>query len=97
MVQHYDTISVPLVYTQVVTWSIYSYFLVALMGAQWVRPEHADDFKKTHKLPTFDLPVDPEDSEPSNNTPLTINYQGLDLYFPFFLTLQVKIIFYCSE
>ena len=62
------------------------------MGAQWVRPEHAGDFEKTHKIPTFDLPVDPEDSEPGNNGPLTINYQGLDLYFPFFLTLQVNII-----
>ena len=92
LVQHYDTISVPLVYTQVVSWSIYSYFLVALMGAQWVRPEHAADFEKTHKIPTFDLPIDPESSE-SDNTPYSIHYQGLDLYFPFFLTLQVKLFY----
>ncbi|XP_055378516.1 bestrophin-4 isoform X2 [Condylostylus longicornis] len=32
----YDTISVPLVYTQVVTLAVYSYFLTAVMGQQWV-------------------------------------------------------------
>lgn len=32
----YDAISVPLVYTQVVTLAVYSYFLTALMGHQWV-------------------------------------------------------------
>ncbi|XP_070494089.1 bestrophin-4 isoform X3 [Chironomus tepperi] len=31
----YDTISIPLVYTQVVTIAVYSYFLVALFGQQW--------------------------------------------------------------
>ena len=37
-VQHYDTLSVPLVYTQVVTMAVYTYFAAALMGAQWVAP-----------------------------------------------------------
>lgn len=32
----YDTISVPLVYTQVVTLAVYSYFLTSVMGQQWV-------------------------------------------------------------
>ncbi|EAT45610.1 AAEL003145-PA [Aedes aegypti] len=32
----YDTISVPLVYTQVVTLAVYSYFLFSVMGQQWV-------------------------------------------------------------
>ncbi|KAL1489688.1 hypothetical protein ABEB36_013629 [Hypothenemus hampei] len=32
----FDTISVPLVYTQVVTLAVYSYFLTTLMGHQWV-------------------------------------------------------------
>lgn len=32
----YDTISIPLVYTQVVTIAVYSYFLVAVMGQQWI-------------------------------------------------------------
>lgn len=32
----YDTISIPLVYTQVVTLAVYSYFVVALMGQQWI-------------------------------------------------------------
>ncbi|XP_013097191.1 bestrophin-4 isoform X7 [Stomoxys calcitrans] len=31
----YDTISVPLVYTQVVTLAVYSYFLCSVMGQQW--------------------------------------------------------------
>ncbi|XP_030371289.1 bestrophin-2 isoform X4 [Scaptodrosophila lebanonensis] len=31
----YDTISVPLVYTQVVTLAVYSYFLCCVMGQQW--------------------------------------------------------------
>lgn len=32
----YDTISVPLVYTQVVTLAVYSYFITSVMGQQWV-------------------------------------------------------------
>ncbi|XP_076273843.1 bestrophin 1 isoform X6 [Rhynchophorus ferrugineus] len=36
----YDTISVPLVYTQVVTLAVYSYFLTTLMGHQWVENSH---------------------------------------------------------
>ncbi|XP_024944664.1 bestrophin-2 isoform X2 [Cephus cinctus] len=32
---HYDTISVPLVYTQVVTLAVYTYFLTSVMGRQW--------------------------------------------------------------
>lgn len=31
----YDTISVPLVYTQVVTLAVYSFFLCSVMGQQW--------------------------------------------------------------
>lgn len=34
---HYDTISVPLVYTQVVTLAVYTYFLTTVMGRQWVQ------------------------------------------------------------
>ncbi|KAK4886208.1 hypothetical protein RN001_002479 [Aquatica leii] len=33
----YDTISIPLVYTQVVTLAVYTYFLTTLMGHQWVK------------------------------------------------------------
>ncbi|CAG4940878.1 unnamed protein product [Colias eurytheme] len=32
----YDTISVPLVYTQVVTVAVYSYFITSALGSQWV-------------------------------------------------------------
>lgn len=79
-VQHYDTISVPLVYTQVVTLAVYSYFLAALMGAQWVEPESPMDYQLTYKLPTFS-------NRTSSTSSLPI-YQALDLYYPFFLTLQ---------
>ncbi|XP_012261538.1 bestrophin-4 [Athalia rosae] len=32
---HYDMISIPLVYTQVVTLAVYTYFLTSVMGRQW--------------------------------------------------------------
>ncbi|XP_055530851.1 bestrophin-4 isoform X2 [Wyeomyia smithii] len=32
----FDTISIPLVYTQVVTLAVYSYFLTSVMGQQWI-------------------------------------------------------------
>lgn len=34
---HYDTISIPLVYTQVVTLAVYSYFITSVMGRQWIQ------------------------------------------------------------
>ncbi|KAL7733049.1 hypothetical protein ACLKA6_002850 [Drosophila palustris] len=36
MLIHYDTISVPLVYTQVVTLAVYTYFLAAIFGHQYI-------------------------------------------------------------
>ncbi|KAH8242447.1 hypothetical protein KR032_006744 [Drosophila birchii] len=39
MLIHYDTISVPLVYTQVVTLAVYSYFIAAIFGHQWIDRE----------------------------------------------------------
>ncbi|KAH8380219.1 hypothetical protein KR009_009504 [Drosophila setifemur] len=36
MLIHYDTISVPLVYTQVVTLAVYMYFMAAVFGHQWI-------------------------------------------------------------
>ncbi|XP_018365720.1 PREDICTED: bestrophin-4 isoform X1 [Trachymyrmex cornetzi] len=36
-ISHYDTISVPLVYTQVVTLAVYTYFLTTVMGRQWIQ------------------------------------------------------------
>ncbi|XP_072757298.1 bestrophin-4 isoform X2 [Anoplolepis gracilipes] len=38
---HYDTISVPLVYTQVVTLAVYTYFLTSVMGRQWIQKPHS--------------------------------------------------------
>ncbi|KAG5313408.1 BEST2 protein, partial [Acromyrmex insinuator] len=36
-ISHYDTISIPLVYTQVVTLAVYTYFLTTVMGRQWIQ------------------------------------------------------------
>ncbi|KAK2919384.1 bestrophin-2-like [Channa argus] len=38
MLFHYDMISVPLVYTQVVTLAVYSFFIVCLIGRQFLDP-----------------------------------------------------------
>ncbi|XP_029171041.1 bestrophin-4 isoform X2 [Nylanderia fulva] len=38
---HYDTISVPLVYTQVVTLAVYTYFLTCVMGRQWIQKSNS--------------------------------------------------------
>lgn len=38
---HYDAISIPLVYTQVVTLAVYTYFLCNVIGNQWV--DRVDD------------------------------------------------------
>lgn len=38
----YDTVCVPLVYTQVVTLSVYTYFIAQLMGRQFVETRHPD-------------------------------------------------------
>ncbi|KAM4603280.1 bestrophin-2a [Polymixia lowei] len=38
MLFHYDMVSVPLVYTQVVTLAVYSFFLVCLIGRQFLDP-----------------------------------------------------------
>ncbi|XP_063908747.1 bestrophin-4-like [Zophobas morio] len=46
----YDMISVPLVYTQVVTLAVYSYFLTTLMGQQWVE---GSDYKFDLYFPVF--------------------------------------------
>ncbi|XP_058496183.1 bestrophin-2-like [Solea solea] len=41
MLFHYDMISVPLVYTQVVTLAVYSFFLACLIGRQFLDPSQA--------------------------------------------------------
>uniref|UniRef100_W8C132 Bestrophin homolog n=1 Tax=Ceratitis capitata TaxID=7213 RepID=W8C132_CERCA len=39
VILHFDSVPIPLVYTQVVTLAVYSYFLAALIGQQWVPKE----------------------------------------------------------
>ncbi|XP_054735821.1 bestrophin-4-like [Anastrepha obliqua] len=39
VILHFDSVPIPLVYTQVVALTVYSYFLAALIGQQWVPKE----------------------------------------------------------
>ncbi|XP_076620326.1 bestrophin-4 isoform X2 [Colletes latitarsis] len=50
---HYDTISVPLVYTQVVTLAVYTYFLTSVMGRQWVQNSSTSTSKIDLYFPVF--------------------------------------------
>ncbi|XP_035025483.1 bestrophin-4 [Hippoglossus stenolepis] len=50
---HYDWISIPLVYTQVVTIAVYSYFAFCLIGRQFLNPEKG---YKNHNLDMY-VPV----------------------------------------
>ncbi|XP_049889159.1 bestrophin-4 [Epinephelus moara] len=50
---HYDWISIPLVYTQVVTLAVYSYFAFCVIGRQFLNPEKG---YKDHKLDMY-IPV----------------------------------------
>ncbi|XP_064490247.1 bestrophin-4-like [Ornithodoros turicata] len=43
MLFSYDWISIPLVYTQVVTLAIYTYFLATVMGRQYLKPSNNQD------------------------------------------------------
>jgi len=45
----YDWISVPLVYTQVVTLAVYFYFIAALFGSQWVMPASEEAHSMIYK------------------------------------------------
>ena len=44
-IMNHDWVSVPLVYTQVVTLAVYSYFVAAIIGGQWISPESPDAYK----------------------------------------------------
>ena len=48
---NHDWVSVPLVYTQVVTLAVYSYFAAALIGAQWISPQSDEAYKDAYGLP----------------------------------------------
>ncbi|SPP75994.1 bestrophin-2 [Drosophila guanche] len=50
MLIHYDTISVPLVYTQVVTLAVYTYFMAAIFGHQWIDREFASGSRYTNVI-----------------------------------------------
>lgn len=39
----YDMISIPLVYTQVVTLAVYSYFITSVIGRQWTEHQQIKD------------------------------------------------------
>ena len=68
-------VSVPLVYTQVVTLAVYAYFMAALIGCQWISPVSNDAYKAAYGLPVGDTGA------------------KLDLFYPFFLTIQFAFFF----
>jgi len=72
---NHDWVSVPLVYTQVVTLAVYSYFAAALIGAQWISPQSDEAYKDAYGLP------------------LGSARAKLDLFYPFFLTIQFAFFF----
>ena len=74
-IMNHDWVSVPLVYTQVVTLAVYSYFVAAIIGGQWISPESAAAYKAAYGIP--------------------IGGTGtkLDLFYPFFLTIQFAFFF----
>lgn len=43
MLISYDTISVPLVYTQVVTLAVYSFFIASAISSQWYESKLTED------------------------------------------------------
>ena len=50
-IMNHDWVSVPLVYTQVVTLAVYSYFVAAIIGGQWINPESSEAYKAAYGLP----------------------------------------------
>ncbi|CAL4069019.1 unnamed protein product [Meganyctiphanes norvegica] len=46
----YDWINIPLVYTQVVTIAVYSFFLASLLGAQFLDPDPAKDYLPKYRV-----------------------------------------------
>merc|ERR1719225_2541917 len=72
---NHDWVSVPLVYTQVVTLAVYFYFTAALIGAQWINPESEEAYKTAHGIP------------------VTRTGTRLDMFYPFFLTIQFAFYF----
>ena len=50
LILSYDWVSVPLVYTQLVTLAVYSYFLAALFGAQWVQPDNNQSYTLLYSI-----------------------------------------------
>ncbi|XP_077815601.1 bestrophin-4 isoform X2 [Macaca mulatta] len=69
MLFHYDWISIPLVYTQVVTIAVYSFFALSLVGRQFVEPEAGA--AKPQKLLKPDQEPAPALGDPDMYVPLT--------------------------
>ncbi|XP_063153915.1 bestrophin-4 isoform X3 [Candoia aspera] len=53
MLFHYDWISIPLVYTQVVTIAVYSFFAFCVVGRQFLDPAHSGELDMYVPLPTL--------------------------------------------
>ena len=74
-IMNHDWVCVPLVYTQVVTLAVYSYFVAALIGGQWIYPETPEAYERAYGLP------------------VGATGAKLDLFYPFFLTIQFAFFF----
>jgi len=74
----FDWISVPLVYTQVVTLAVYVYFFSCIMGKQWVKNSGGDG--------GGEMDSESEKQRDSRHSP---SYSAnIDLFFPVFTILQ---------
>ncbi|XP_053325432.1 bestrophin-4 [Spea bombifrons] len=85
MLFHYDWISVPLVYTQVVTIAVYSFFASCLIGRQFLDPNHncnANTLNPSQNSTGYTLDTSPKDLR-----------HTLDPYVPVFTLLQFFFYF----
>ena len=77
-IMNHDWVCVPLVYTQVVTLAVYSYFVAAIIGGQWINPTSPEAYEAAYGLAVG------EDGKGGAR---------LDLFYPFFLTIQFAFFF----
>ena len=95
LILSYDWVSVPLVYTQLVTLAVYSYFLAALFGAQWVQPDNNQSYTLLYSISvgttvrwTVQLCFVMVRRYTHSRDVTTFQGARLDLFYPIFLTLQ---------
>ena len=78
-IMNHDWVCVPLVYTQVVTLAVYSYFVAAIIGGQWINPDSPEAYEAAYGLAVSEAGKE--------------GGARLDLFYPFFLTIQFAFFF----